>query len=69
MLLPHQKKWFCDHFYVAWSQWDAVMSSLFPRQYPVICPTVWIDDDLPTDGFSYEEVGSFGGGSWDYGGV
>ena len=85
-------------FHVAW--WDVVMVSLCPRQYPVICPTVWIGrfssvtisqfaylykssfvfcpyaggfevfvDGLPVAGFSYEEVGSFGGGSWDYGGV
>ena len=27
-------------FHVAW--WVAVMASLCPKQYPVMCPTVWI---------------------------
>ncbi len=31
---------FCRVCHVAW--WAAVMSSFCPRQYPVICPTVWI---------------------------
>ncbi len=30
----------CRVFHVEW--WAAVMASYCPKQYPVICPTVWI---------------------------